>query len=278
VCYSFDAMSIELTRRSFVATAAFTGFALSVTPVSADTIVTDANGLVAGDVKIGDMPGYRAMPEGKGPFPLVVVIQEVFGVHEHIKDMCRRFAKAGYMAVAPELYYRQGDVKNLKDLGDVLKVVYKVPDEQVAKDLDATVAWAKAQGKVDGKRIAAVGWCWGGRQAWLFAAHANLKAAAAYYGPISNAPTALQPKSPIDIASKLTTPVIGFYGGKDGHIPVSQVELMKKELATGKSGSEIHVYPNADHGFNADYRPMYNKEAAEDAWKKLLEWFKKNGV
>jgi carboxymethylenebutenolidase len=271
-------MSTELTRRSFVATAALAGFALSVTPVSAETIVTDANGLVAGDVKIGDMPGYRAMPEGKGPFPLVVVIQEVFGVHEHIKDMCRRFAKAGYMAVAPELYYRQGDVKNLASLGEVLKIVYKVPDEQVAKDLDATVAWAKAQGKVDGKRVAAVGWCWGGRQAWLFASRANLKAAAAYYGPISNAPTALQPKSPLDVASKLTTPVIGFYGGKDGHIPVSQVELMKKELAAGKSGSEIHVYPDADHGFNADYRPMYNKAAAEDAWKKMLEWFKKNGV
>jgi carboxymethylenebutenolidase len=271
-------MKNELSRRAFVATAVATGFALAVSPVSADTITTDANGLVAGDIKIGEMPGYRAMPEGKGPFPLVLVIQEVFGVHEHIKDMCRRFAKAGYMAVAPELYYRQGDPKVVKDIGEVLKIVKKVPDDQVVKDLDATVNWAKAQGKVDGKRVACIGFCWGGRQSWLYAAHGTVKAAAAFYGPISSAPTALQPTSPIDIASKLTTPVIAFYGGKDGHIPVSHVDLMKKELSAGKSGSEINVYPDADHGFNADYRPSYNKAAADDAWKKTLDWFKKNGV
>lgn len=268
----------SLSRRAFVASSIATGFALAVQPVSAETITTDDKGLVAGDVKLGDMPSYRAMPEGKGPFPLVVVVQEIFGVHEHIKDMCRRLAKAGYMAVAPELYYRQGDVKGLKDYADILKIVEKVPDEQVAKDLDATVKWAQGQGKVDGKRIACVGWCWGGRQAWLYAAHADLKAAAAYYGPISNAPSALKPKSVLDVAGKLKTPVIGFYAGKDGHIPVSHVELLKKELATGKSGSEVNVYADADHGFNADYRPMYNKAAAEDAWKKMLEWFKKNGV
>lgn len=272
-------MPTELSRRAFVAGSVATGFALAVQPVSAQTITTDSNGLVAGDVKIGEMPAYRAMPEGKGPFPLVLVIQEIFGVHEHIKDMCRRFAKAGYFAVAPELYYRQGDPKALKDINDIFKIVGQVPDEQVMSDLDATVNWAKASGKVDAKRIAAIGWCWGGRAAWMYAAHSpNLKAAAAYYGPISAAPTALKPKNPLDIASKLTVPVIAFYGGKDGHIPVSHVELMKKELAAGKSGSEVNVYPDADHGFNADYRPMYNKAAAEDAWKKTLEWFKKHGV
>ncbi|MFO0741110.1 MAG: dienelactone hydrolase family protein [Labilithrix sp.] len=271
-------MTTAVSRRAFVSASIASGFALAVQPVSADTITTDANGLVAKDVKIGDMPAYHAMPEGKGPFPLVIVIQEVFGVHEHIKDMCRRFAKAGYFAVAPELYYRQGDTKTSKDFGEIMKVVEKVGDEQVTKDLDATLKWAQGQGKVDGKRIACIGWCWGGRQSWLYAAHADLKAAAAFYGPISNAPSALKPKSVLDVAGKLKTPVIAFYAGKDGHIPVSHVELLKKELATGKSGSEVNVYADADHGFNADYRPTYNKAAAEDSWKKTLEWFKKNGV
>ena len=279
-CDNRRGMTTDVSRRGFVASAIGAGFALAVQPVMADTITTDKTGLVADDVKIGAMPGYRAMPEGKGPFPLVIVIQEIFGVHEHIKDMCRRFAKVGYVAVAPELYYRQGDVKGLKDFAEILKVVDKVPDEEVLKDLDATVAWAKGQGKVDGNRVAVVGYCWGGRQVWLYSAHAgtNIKAGAAFYGPISNAPSVNKPKSPLDIAGKLKVPVIGFYGGKDTHIPASHVELMKKELATGSSKSEINVYPDADHGFNADYRPSYNKQASEDAWKKTLEWFKKNGV
>lgn len=271
-------MNTDVSRRAFVVTSLATGFALAVRPVSADTITTDATGLVAGEVKIDKMPAYRAMPEGKGPFPLVVVIQEIFGVHEHIKDMCRRLAKAGYMAVAPELYYREGDVSKIKDYADILKVVEKVSDEQVGKDLDAAVAWARGQGKVDGKRVGCIGWCWGGRQVFLYAARAELKAAAAYYGPLSNAPSALKPRSALDVGSKLKCPVIGFFAGKDTHIPVSHVELMKKEIAAGKSGSEINVYADADHGFNADYRPSYNKAAADDAWKKTLEWFKKNGL
>lgn len=271
-------MTTEVTRRGFVASAIGAGFALAVQPVSAQTITTDTTGLKAEDVKIGAMPGYRAMPDAKGPFPLVIVIQEIFGVHEHIKDVCRRFAKAGYMAVAPELYYRQGDVKGMKDFSDILKVVDKVPDEQVTKDLDATVQWAKGQGKVDGAKVACVGYCWGGRQSWLFAAHGGVKAAAAYYGPISNAPSVMKPKSPLDIGAKLKVPVIGFYGGKDTHIPTTHVDLMKKEVAASTSGSEVNVYPDADHGFNADYRPSYNKAASDDAWQKTLAWFKKNGV
>jgi carboxymethylenebutenolidase len=267
----------DVSRRAFVATSIATGFALAVQPVSADTITTDSSGLTAGDVKIGQLPAYRAMPDGKGPFPIVLVIQEVFGVHEHIKDMCRRFAKLGYLAVAPELYYREGDTKAMKDFGDIIKVVEKVDDNNVMKDLDATLNWAKAN-KGDGKKTSCIGWCWGGRESWLYAAHTELKAAAAWYGPLSNAPSALRPKSPLDIAAKLKTPVIGFYAGKDGHIPATHLDLMKKELANGKSNSEINVEADADHGFNADYRPTYNKAAAEDAWKRTLEWFKKNGA
>ena len=266
-------------RRAFVITSLSAGFALAVRPVHAEAIKTDEKGLVAGEVKIGQMPAYRAMPEGTGKFPMVLVVQEVFGVHEHIKDLCRRLAKAGYIAVAPALYAREGDTSKMTDFGDIMKVVSKVPDDQVVKDLDATVDWAKAQGKVDGDRVAIVGFCWGGRQVWMYGASARApKAGAAFYGPISNAPTALQPKNPIDISGKLKTPTIGFYGAKDGHIPVAHVEQMKKDLGSSKVSATIEIYPNADHGFNADYRPSYNKDAAEDAWKKMLEWFKKNGV
>lgn len=269
-----------MDRREFIVSSLASGFALAVTsPALADAIKTEPTGLVAGEVKIGQMPAYRAMPEGTGKFPLVLVVQEIFGVHEHIKDLCRRLAKAGYLAIAPELYARQGDVSKLSDFGEILKIVSKVPDEQVVKDLDATVDWAKAQGKLDGERVAITGFCWGGRQVWLYGASARApKAGAAWYGPISNAPTALQPKNPLDIDGKLKTPIIGFYGGKDTHIPASHVELMKRDLAAAKSSSQIDVYPQADHGFNADYRPSYNKAAADDAWAKMLAWFKKNGV
>jgi carboxymethylenebutenolidase len=268
----------DMTRRAFVVSTLTTGFALAVRPVAAETIHTDATGLVAGEVKIGEMPAYRAMPEGKGPFPLVLVVQEIFGVHEHIKDICRRFAKAGYMAVAPELYARQGDVSKLQDFGDILKIVAKVPDDQVMKDLDATAAWAKQTGKVDGARIAITGFCWGGRIAWLYAARGTVKTAAAWYGKISNPTNANQTKSPLDIGATLKVPVLGLYGGKDTGIPLSHVELMRREIANGKSGSEIIVYPQANHAFFADYRPSFDKAAADDAWPKVLAWFKKNGV
>jgi carboxymethylenebutenolidase len=268
----------SLGRRAFVVTSLASGFALAVRPVSADTITTDATGLVAGDVKIGDMPAYRAMPEGKGPFPAVLVVQEIFGIHEHIKDVCRRLAKAGYFAIAPELYARQGDVSKMSDIGEILKIVGKVPDEQVMGDLDAAAAWAKKTGKVDGDKIAVTGFCWGGRIVWLYAARGGVKAAAAWYGKISNAQNALQTKSALDIGSKLKVPVLGLYGGKDSGIPASHLELMRREIAAGKGASEIVLYPNAEHGFHADYRPSYKKDDAEDAWKRMLAWFKKNGV
>ena len=271
-------MSSDLSRRAFVVTSLAAGFALAVRPVSAETITTDATGLVAGEVKIGEVPAYRAMPAGAGPFPLVLVVHEIFGVHEHIKDVCRRLAKAGYMAVAPELFARQGDVSKLQGFEEILKVVGKVPDEQVMKDLDAAVAWAKKTGKVDDARVAVTGFCWGGRIAWLYAARGKVKAGVAWYGRISHAVNALQTKTPLDLGAKLKTPVLGLYGGRDAGIPATHVELMRREIASGASGSEIHVYPEAQHGFYADYRPSYAKAAADDGWSRLLAWFKKHGV
>ena len=271
-------MTTDLSRRAFVVSSLATGFALAVKPVSAQTITTDTTGLVAGEVKIGDMPAYRAMPDGKGPFPLVLVVHEIFGVHEHIKDVCRRLAKAGYMAIAPELFARQGDVSKLQGFEEILKVVGKVPDDQVMKDLDATTAWAKQTGKVDGNRVAITGFCWGGRIVWLYAARTSLKAGAAWYGRISHATNGNQTKTPLDVGAKLKTPVLGFYGGRDSGIPLAHVELMRREIAKSNNGSEILVYPEAQHAFFADYRPSYSKVDAEDAWPKMLAWFKKNGA
>ncbi len=272
-------MTDAIGRRTFVVTSLATGFALAVSPASAQTITTDAGGLVAGEVKIGAVPAYRAMPDAKDKkFPLVLVVSEIFGVHEHIKDLCRRLAKAGYMAVAPELFARQGDVSKLTDIGEVLKVVAKAPDEQVMKDLDATMDWAKAQGKVDGDKVAITGFCWGGRIVWLYATTGRVKAGAAWYGRLSNAVNAQQTRSVLDVASKLKAPVLGLYGGKDSGIPLSHVELMRRELEAAKGKSEIVVYPEAGHAFAADYRPSYDKSAAEDAWRRMLAWFKANGV
>lgn len=269
-----------ISRRSFVVTSLASGFALAVRPVSAETITTDATGLVAGDVKIGAMPAYRAMPEGKGPFPLVLVVHEIFGVHEHIKDVCRRLAKAGYLAIAPELFARQGDVSKLEGFARIREVVDRVPDAQVLADLDATAAWAKKEGTLDGDRIGITGFCWGGRIVWLYAAHAKkLDAGVAWYGRLSSPINALQTKTPLDVASKLKAPVLGLYGGQDAGIPVAHVEMMRKELAkAGKTTSEIVVYPEAGHAFYADYRPSYRKAAADDAWAKALAFLKKNGV
>jgi carboxymethylenebutenolidase len=274
----------DFTRREFVVTSLAAGFALAVQPVTAETITTDTKGLEAGEVKIpvekGEVPAYRAMPDKGGPFPVVLVVQEIFGVHEHIKDVCRRFAKLGYLAVAPELYSRQGDVSKLTDIKEIIsKVVSKVPDAQVMSDLDATVAWAKKSGKGDTAKLGITGFCWGGRIVWLYAAHSkDLKAGVAWYGRVVGDSTELQPKYPIDVADKLKAPVLGLYGGKDMGIPKEAVEKMQKALEAAKSPSEIKLYPDAQHGFHADYRPSYNKEAAEDGWKRLLDWFKKNGV
>lgn len=274
----------NITRREFVVTVLASGFALSTQPVTAQTITTSNDGLTAGEVKIpakgGDMPAYRAMPVSGDKFPVVLVVQEIFGVHEHIKDLCRRLAKQGYMAIAPELYARQGDVAAIKDMNEIVsKVVSKVPDQQVLEDLDACVAWAKASGKADAARLAITGFCWGGRITWLYAAHnPGVKTGAAWYGRLVGAASELNPRHPIDIAATLKAPVLGLYGGADQGIPLESVEKMRAELKSGASQSEIIVYPDTPHAFNADYRPSYRKEQAEDGWKKMLAWFKKNGV
>jgi carboxymethylenebutenolidase len=281
---------ISLDRREFLVTSILAGaFAAAVQPIQAQTrIITDANNLTAGEVKIpvagGEFPAYRAMPDAKNKkFPVVLVIHEIFGVHEWIQDVCRRFAKLGFMAIAPALYARQGEVSTIQTSGELNRQIFsKIPDTQSMSDLDATVAWAKKNsGNTD--KLSITGFCWGGRITWLYAAHnQKVDAGAAWYGrvvPTVNSPkNEAQPTTPIDYAKDLKVPVIGLYGGLDKGIPLDGVQKMQDELKRGKSKSEIVVFPNADHGFLADYRPSYNKEAAEDAWRKMLDWFKKNGA
>ena len=278
-------------RREFFVTSIFAAgtFAAAVQPIQAQSrIITDSNGLVTGEVKIpvadGQTPAYRAMPDTKRKkFPIVLVDHEIFGVHEWIQDVSRRFAKLGYMAVAPALYARQGDVKDMKDPRVLNRQIFgKIPDTQSMSDLDATVDWAAKNGGNAGK-LSITGFCWGGRIVWLYAAHnKNLDAGAAWYGRVAPTPNSpvneAQPKTPIDYVKDIKAPVIGFYGGLDTGIPLDGVQRMQDELKKGKSGSEIMVYPNAKHGFHADYRDSYNRESSEDAWKRLLEWFKKNGA
>ena len=282
-----DSNPPALGRREFFATSIFAAgmFAAAVTPISAQTrITTDNQGLIEGEVKIpvadGEIPAYRAMPDTKNKkFPVVLVIHEIFGVHEWIQDVSRRFAKLGYMAVAPALYARQGDVKTIKEIRELQRDIFsKIPDAQAMSDLDATVAWAK-KNSGNTKKLSITGFCWGGRITWLYAAHnRDVDAGAAWYGRLvpGEQKNPVQPTMPLDIAKDLKVPVIGFYGGLDRGIPVDTVQRMQDELKKGKSKSEIVVYPNADHGFHADYRATFNKEASEDAWKKLQDWFRKN--
>lgn len=274
----------QWSRRGFVVTSLATGFALSVEPVSAATIHTDASGLTAGEVKVpvadGSIPAYRAMPEAGGPFPTVLVVQEIFGVHEHIQDVCRRFAKLGYFAIAPALYARQGDPAKITDIKELIaKIVSKVPDAEVMSDLDAAAAYAKSTGKADTSKLAVTGFCWGGRITWLYAAHnPDLKAAVAWYGPIDRPRTQLQPKYPIDLAKELKCPVLGLYGGADQSIPPADVERMMMACKAAEKTCEAKIYPDAPHGFHADYRPSYRPEAAKDGWARMQAWFKDHGV
>jgi len=275
-----------LTRREFVRTAVGTGFAAAVVPVGAQTIRTDSVGLTTGEVTImvGDfkMPAYRAAPADKTDLPVVLVISEIFGVHEYIADVARRFAKLGYLAIAPELFVRQGDAQAYGEISKLIgEVISKVPDAQVMGDLDATVAWAKANGGDTG-RLGITGFCWGGRITWLYAAHnPRVKAGVAWYGQLIGAPNALKPTNPIDTVGNLNAPVLGLYGAEDQGIPVAAVDQMKAALAKGNAAakaSEFVVYPGAPHAFHADYRPSYKKDAAEDGWKRCVAWFKANGV
>jgi len=260
------------------------GFAVAVQPISAETITTDANGLEAGEVQIptsdGQIPAYRAMPLKGRRFPVTLVVQEIFGVHEHIKDTCRRFAKLGYMAIAPEMYARQGDVSGMSNIQEIIsKVVSKVPDAQVMSDLDATVAYAEKSRKGDTSKLGITGFCWGGRIVWLYAAHSpKLKAGVAWYGRLVGQASEATPKHPVDVAAQLKAPVLGLYGEEDQGIPVSTVEQMREAVKKAGKTAEIVVYPKGPHGFHADYRPSYRKDMAEDGWKRLQQWFKKHGA
>ena len=277
----------NVSRRKALFGAAFgTTFALAAQPIQAQTMITTAvDGLTAGTISVKtsdgkDMMAYRAMPASGTGFGTILVVQEIFGVHAHIADICRRFAKAGYYAIAPDLYFRQGDATKISDIPTLIKdIVSKVPDAQVMGDLDSTVAFAKGEGKADTAKLGITGFCWGGRIVWLYAAHnPDLQASVAWYGRLVTTTDELHPKNPIDIVKDLKAPVLGLYGGADTGIPNETVERMQKALKEAEQPSEIVLYPDTPHGFHADYRPSYRKEQAEDGWKLALAWFKANGV
>ncbi len=274
-----------LNRRNFLVTALASGFALAASPVMAQQIIkTDSKGIVAGEVSIpvadGKIPGYRAMPDKAGRHPTIIVMQEIFGVHEHIQDVCRRLAKLGYYAIAPELFTRQGDVSKMTDIGTILKdVVSKVPDAQLMSDIDATVAFAKASKRANTARLGTIGFCWGGRTVWLYAAHnPSVKVGVSYYGLLEGMKSEIKPNDPIDIGTTLKVPVLGMYAELDTYITAASVSKMEKQLVQSGSGSQIIVFPAVDHGFNADYRPTYDRAAATYGWKLALDWFKDHGV
>lgn len=275
----------DVDRREMLRASLAVGFAAAVQPIAAETVIhTSSDGLEAGVVVIptqdGELPAYRAMPATAGTFPVVIVVQEIFGVHEHIRDVCRRLAKEGYFAVAPELYFRQGSVAGLSDPKEIIsKVVSKVPDAQVMSDLDATVAYIKSTGRGDTAKLGITGFCWGGRIVWLYAAHATaLKAGVAWYGKVVGDATPNTPRHPVDIASELKAPVLGLYGGADQGIPVETVDRMRDACKAAGKACELVVYPDTPHAFNADYRPSYRPEAARDGWDRMLAWFKSHGV
>jgi carboxymethylenebutenolidase len=279
---SLESGKSSWSRREFMVSSAAAGFALAVQPVCAQTmIVTDTDGLKAGDVMIpvadGEIPGYMARPAQGSGFGVILVVQEIFGVHEHIKDVCRRLAKIGYLAVAPSLYHRQGDVSQMKDNKEIIaRVVSKVPDAQVMSDLDATVAFAARNGG-NAAKIGVTGFCWGGRITWLYAAHnPKVKAGVAWYGRLASPKNDMTPAHPLDLVAKINAPVLGLYGGADAGIPNDTVEKMQELLKQAGKPSEIVLYPDTPHAFHADYRPSYRKEQADDGWKRLTEWFRKH--
>jgi carboxymethylenebutenolidase len=280
-----DASLPMTSRRQVLVHSLSTGFALAVTPIAASALTTDSEGLEAGEIKIptssGDIPGYRALPlKPKGKVPVILVVHEIFGVHEHIKDVCRRFAKAGFYAIAPELFARQGDVSKISDFKEIMsKVVSKVPDAQVMADLDASVAFAKKDPHADTAKLSITGFCWGGRVVWLYAAQQkSLKAGVAWYGKLVGEKDELHPKLASEVVPDLKAPVLGLYGGKDQGIPVETVQQQAQALAASSNAaakaSSIHIYPDAGHAFFADYRPSYHQESAEEGWMGAVDFFK----
>lgn len=274
------------SRREFLVSTAAAGIAVSARPVVAETmIITPSEGLDAGDRKISgkdgaQVPIYFAAPQKAGKYATVLVIPEIWGAHEHIKDVARRLAKAGYFAVVTEPYSRIGDLTKLTEIKEVIGSANKLTDEQCFSDLDQTVDWASKQSKADVGRLGITGFCRGGRTTWMYTAHSKkIKAGVAWYGGLNPAPPA-QPLTPIDIAAKLNAPVLGLYGGDDQGIPQATLDRLKAALAAAGKDKEcpIHVYPGMPHAFHADYRPSYRKEAAEDGWKRMLAWFSQHGV
>lgn len=274
------------TRRLALQTALGVGYAAAAAPLMAQTAIsTPADGLAAGRVSYPsrgfEVPAYRAAPEGRKDLPVVLVISEIFGVHEYIADTCRRLARAGYLAIAPELFARQGDASAYSDMARLMgEVISKVPDAQVLADLDAAVAWAATQGG-DTARLGITGFCWGGRITWLYAAHGPVKAGVAWYGRLEGERNPLQPHHPIDLVRELKAPVLGLYGALDTGIPVASVERMQAALKSGSAAaraSEFVVYPEAGHAFHADYRASYRQQAAQDGWQRMLAWMQRHGV
>jgi carboxymethylenebutenolidase len=269
-----------LARRGFVASGLISGFTLATTVVHAQAIHTSSARLVVGETNIptgeGVLPAYFARPEGEGPFPTVLVVEEIFGVHEYIKDICRRLAKAGYLAVATEYYARIGDLSKMTDVGAIVRdVISHEPDNTLMNDMDSTAAWARAN-HGNAQKLAVMGFCRGGRAVWLYAAHnAELKAAVAFYGPVNTPATSIQPKNVLDIAAQIKCPLLGMYGGKDPSIAVSDVEKAERLAKDAGKTVEIVIYPDAGHGFHADYRPSYNAHDAQDGWARALAWFQK---
>jgi carboxymethylenebutenolidase len=272
-----------LARRGMVMTSLISGFTLAIQRVEAQTITTDTNGLDAGEAKIptaqGELPAYYARPAKGSNFPIVIVNEEIFGVHEHIKDLCRRLAKVGYLAVATEYYARIGDLSKMTDIPTIFKeVINKAPDAQYLSDVDSTITWA-GKNKGDVNHVATTGFCRGGRQVWLIAENnKRVKAAVAWYGPVLNPTSDIQPKTATDMADKLNCPLLGLYGGQDASIKVTDVNAAEEKATDAGKIVKIVIYPDAPHGFNADYRPSYRKAEAEDGWKRMLAWFAAHGV
>jgi carboxymethylenebutenolidase len=274
-----------LSRRGFMTATAATaaGYTLAAGPVRADVITTDTKGLEAGDTKVkvadGEMPVYFARPAGVSNPPVILVAMEIFGLHEYIKDVTRRLGKLGAFAIAPDYYFRKGvDLTKIAEMSQLIPLVNSKPDAELLSDLDSTVAFAKSQGG-DTSRLGIVGFCRGGRTVWEYAAHSgSLKAGVAFYGPPVDPPNPLWPKSPTQLAPEMKAPVLGLYGEADQGIPVAQVEALKAALAEAKKTAEFKIYPGAPHGFHADYRASYRKEAAEDGWNQMQSWFRKYNV
>ncbi len=273
---------VRVDRRGFVAACLAAGFAVTAEPVLAQAIKTPMDGLEGGDIKIGDIPAYYAVPKSGGKRPVVLVVAEIWGLHEHIKDVVRRVAKDGYFAVANEPYFRIGELWKMEDIKQVMAGANQLSDEQAFKDLDAVLAWGDKNPRANTGKLGITGFCRGGRMVWMYSAHQKrMDAGVAWYGGLGATPPAMT-RTPLDIVDQLNAPVLGLYGGADQGIPLEQVEKLREALKKSRSQkarqSEIHIYEGMPHGFNADYRPSYRKEAAADGWKRMLAWFKKKGV